>query len=154
LEEIMEEIFKCLVVFGLSMLKFFAGPLLGVNSGLSFLETTIFTTLGMMTSVFLFTSLLGDKFHSWIIKTFNRNPRLFTKKNRRKVRIWRTYGLKGVAFLTPVIFSPIGGTIVANSFGESAKKIYLYMFLSSVFWSITFSLILMLLKKNFLSVHL
>jgi hypothetical protein len=149
----MDEIIKCLAVFGLSMLKFLAGPLLGINSGLSFLETTLFTTLGMMTSVFLFTNILGDKFHAWILKTFNKNPKLFTKKNRRKVRIWRTYGLKGVAFLTPVIFSPIGGTIVANSFGESRKKIYFYMFLSSVFWSITYSLALLLLRANYVSLR-
>lgn len=144
----MEVIIKCLAVFGLSMLKFFAGPLCGINSGLSFLQTSVFTSLGMMASVFLFTNILGNKFHIWITKTFNKNSRLFTKKNRRKVKIWRTYGLKGVAFLTPIIFSPIGGTIVANSFGESRKRIYFYMFLSSVFWSITFSLALLLLKEN------
>jgi hypothetical protein len=147
----MGEILKYLVVYGSSMLKFFAGPLLGINSGLSFLETCILTTLGMMTSVFLFTHILGDKFHGWILKTFNKNPRLFTKKNRRKVKIWRAYGLKGVAFLTPIIFSPIGGTIVANSFGESPKKIYFYMFISSVFWSVTFSLVLLLIKQNIVS---
>jgi hypothetical protein len=149
----MEMIMKCLAVFGFSMLKFLGGPIFGISSGLSFLETTIFTSLGMMASVFLFTNLLGDKFHAWILKTFNKNPRLFTKKNRRKVRIWRTYGLKGVAFLTPVIFSPIGGTIVANSFGESRKKIYFYMFLSSVFWSVTYSLALLLLKENYISLR-
>jgi uncharacterized membrane protein len=149
----MEVIIKCLAVFGLSMLKFLAGPILGINSGLSFLETIIFTILGMMASVFLFTNILGDKFHTWILKTFNKNPKLFTKKNRRKVRIWRAYGLKGVAFLTPVIFSPIGGAIVANSFGESRKKIYLYMFLSSVFWSVTYSLALLLLRENYISLR-
>ena len=150
----MDEILKCLAVFGLSMLKFFAGPLCGIQSGLSFLETSIFTSLGMMASVFLFTTILGDKFHAWIVKTFNKkNPKLFTKKNRRKVRIWRSYGLKGVAFLTPIIFSPIGGTIVATSFGESRKRIYFYMFLSSVFWSVTFSLVLLLIKENSISLR-
>jgi len=82
------------------------------------------------------------------MRLFNKNPRLFTKKNRRKVKIWRQYGLKGVAFLTPIIFSPIGGTMVANSFGESKKKIILYMFVSSVFWAFTLTFAVWFLNNN------
>ncbi|MFL5730163.1 MAG: hypothetical protein ACJ75J_11815 [Cytophagaceae bacterium] len=130
------------------MLKFIGGPLLGINSGLSFGETALFTCLGMMSSVILFTTLLGDGSNSWLFRIFNKNPKLFTKKNRRKVKIWRNYGMKGVAFLTPIIFSPIGGTIVANSFGESRRKIYFYMFLSALFWSVTFSFILSLIRNG------
>jgi hypothetical protein len=148
-----EDLFKYLAVYGMSMVKFIGGPLLGINTGLSFIETALFTSLGMMTSVILFTSILGDRFHIWFLKIFNKNPKLFTKKNRTKVRIWRNYGMKGVAFLTPVIFSPIGGTIVANSFGESKNKIYLYMFLSAIFWSITFSSILSMLKNGSINLH-
>jgi hypothetical protein len=143
-----EDLLKYLAVYSLSMLKFIGGPLLGINSGLSFIETALFTSLGMMTSVILFTSILGDRFHFWFLRIFNKNHKLFTKKNRTKVRIWRNYGMKGVAFLTPIIFSPIGGTIVANSFGESRSKIYFYMLLSAVFWSVTFSSILSLLRNG------
>jgi hypothetical protein len=146
-----DELIKYLAVYSLSMLKFIGGPLLGINSGLTFLETVLFTSLGMMTSVILFTTILGDRFHIWFLKIFNKNPKLFTKKNRTKVRIWRNYGMKGVAFLTPIIFTPIGGTLVANSFGEPKKKIYLYMLLSALFWSITFSSILSILRNGSIS---
>jgi hypothetical protein len=148
-----EDLFKYLAVYGLSMLKFIGGPLWGINSGLTFLETVLFTSLGMMTSVILFTTIVGDRFHSWFLKIFYKNSKLFTKKNRTKVRIWRNYGMKGVAFLTPILFTPIGGTLVANSFGESRKKIYFYMLLSALFWSITFSSILSILRNGSIGLH-
>jgi len=134
-----EDIIKYFTVFLLSMIKFVGGPLFGIKVGMSVLQTALFTCLGMMTSVILFTTFLGDGFHSWVMRLFNRNPRLFTKKNRKKVRMWRAYGLRGVAFLTPLILSPIGGTMLANSFGESKKKIILYMLISAVCWAFTMS---------------
>ncbi len=144
----MEDLIKYFTVFLLSMIKFVGGPLFGIKTGISVVKTALFTCLGMMASVVLFSTFLGDRFHNWVIKLFNKNPRLFTKKNRRKVKIWRQYGLKGVAFLTPLIFSPIGGTMVANSFGESKKKIILYMFVSSVFWAFTLSFLIWFLNNN------
>ncbi len=47
----------------------------------------------------------------------------------------KKYGLIGVAFLTPVIISIPIGTIIANTFEENKKKIFLYMFFSILFWS-------------------
>jgi len=140
-------ILKYLMVFLTSMLKFIGGPLLGVASGLSIWETALLTILGMMTTVFLMVSFIGRPFKNWIMKTFYKNRKLFCDRNRRMVRIWRNYGLKGVAFLTPVLFSPIGGALLASSFGESAKRIFLYMLASSIFWSIIFTSIIFLIKK-------
>ncbi len=138
---LVEDILKYVTVFLLSMIKFVGGPLFGIKTGISVLKTALFTSLGMMSSVALFTTFLGDRFHGWMMRLFNKNPRLFTKNNRKKVKMWRLYGLKGVAFLTPLIFSPIGGTMLANSFGESKKRIILYMFVSSVFWALTMSFV-------------
>ncbi len=64
--------------------------------------------------------------------------KIFSKRSRKFVRIWRKYGLIGVAFLTPVLFSIPIGTIIANSFENNKQKIFVYMFLSIVFWSVTF----------------
>ncbi len=63
--------------------------------------------------------------------------RIFTKRNRRIVRIWKKYGLTGIAIITPVILSIPIGTIIANSLESNRKKIILYMLLSILFWSIT-----------------
>ena len=62
--------------------------------------------------------------------------RLFTRRNRHIVRVWRKYGLFGVALLTPIILSIPIGTLVANSLVQNRKKIMLYMFVSILFWSL------------------
>lgn len=61
--------------------------------------------------------------------------KVFTKRNRRLVTIFRKYGLFGITFLTPVILSIPIGTIIANSFEPKKRKIFLFMFISILFWS-------------------
>jgi len=130
---------KYFTIFLLSMVKFIGGPIMGATFGFHWTITAFITVAGMMTSVVLF-SAMGRKARAWITGRFRRKRRrLFTPKNRRTVNIWRKYGLTGVAFLTPVIFTPIGGTILAVSFGESKGKIFLYMLCSAVFWGIILS---------------
>ncbi|MFM7016648.1 MAG: hypothetical protein ACKOX3_10005 [Bacteroidota bacterium] len=63
------------------------------------------------------------------------SKKVFTKRNRRLVTIFKKYGLFGIAFLTPVLLSIPIGTIVANSFENKKRKIFLYMFISILFWS-------------------
>jgi hypothetical protein len=132
---------KYVAVYLISMIKFIGGPLSGVASGLTWVETFIFTVLGMMTTVAVLT-LIGNNARKRLFSKINRNKKkkLFTPKNRRLVRMWRRYGLKGVAFLTPVFFSPIVGTVMAISFGEPAKRIFFYMLGSALFWGVIFSL--------------
>jgi hypothetical protein len=142
------EFLKYIFVFLTSMLKFVGGPLLGIASGLTFWETAILTSFGMMTSVFIFSTVLGVSFKKWILSNFYKNRKLFSAKNRKLVKVWRNYGLKGVAFLTPLFFTPIGGTLIAASFGETRKRIFIYMFASSAFWSIVFSFVLFLFKNG------
>jgi uncharacterized membrane protein len=116
------------------MLKFVGGPTVGTAFGLTFLETILMTILGMMTTVITL-SIFGQRFRDWIDRIFRRNRKLFTRRNRRFVTFWRKYGLFGVSFLTPVVFSPVVGTLLVNAFGGPKKKIIGYMLLSAVFWS-------------------
>ena len=64
------------------------------------------------------------------------SKKIFSKRSRRYVRIWRKYGLIGLAFLTPVVISIPIGTVLANAFEENKKKIFIYMFFSILFWSV------------------
>lgn len=66
-----------------------------------------------------------------------RRRKVFTKRNRRIVRIWKKYGLTGIAIITPVLLSIPIGTIIANSLENDKKKILFHMFLSILFWSVT-----------------
>jgi hypothetical protein len=126
---------KYVSVFLVSMFKFIGGPTMGIAFGLNFWETAILTVSGMMTSVVL-VSTFGPRFRNWLDKIFIRNRKLFTKRNRRFVTLWRKYGLFGVSFLTPVVFSPVLGALLVNAFGGSKSKIITYMLISAVFWSV------------------
>jgi hypothetical protein len=131
-----DNLYKYFIVFVSSMFKFFLGLAFGTGFHLPFLVTAALTVLGMMASVVLFTSFLGKGFHLWIMKTFYKNQKVFTKSNRRKIVIWKKYGLVGVAFLTPILFTPIGGAMIANGFGESKERIFVYMLVSAVVWAL------------------
>lgn len=122
------------------MVKFFGGPLAGISLGLSFLETMLFTVAGMMTSVVIF-SLLGRAFAKWYTAWRKKQKAtVFNSKNRRIVKVWRKFGLTGIAFLTPVIFTPILGTIVAALLGAPRKQIFVQMLWSAVFWGAALTL--------------
>jgi len=125
---------KYLTVIAGSMFKFLFGPLFSLAYKLSFWESCILTVIGMMLSAIIL-SLLGEQIKKHILNRYFKPKRLFTKRRRRTVRIWRKYGLAGVAFLTPVIFMPVGGPLIATYYGETWRRIVPYMFVSAVFWS-------------------
>ncbi len=124
---------KYLSVFLVGMFKFFIAPFTGFGLGLGFLETYICTVAGMMLSVVIF-AYLGKYAKNRFTKFFSKKKRLFSPYNRRLVQVWQKYGMWGVALLTPILFSPIVGTLIAISFGESPLRIIYFMFISASFW--------------------
>jgi len=140
------ELGKYLMVFLTSMLKFVAGPALGIGLGLNYLETNVFTVLGMMTTVVII-SFFGIKLRKWWIEKKKIKSKKFTRRNRRIVQIWRSYGEFGVSFLTPVIFSPIIGTLVVTTLGGKRKRVFAYMLFSAIFWSFALTLFMDLILQ-------
>lgn len=134
------EILKYLSVYLISMVKFIGGPVAGVAAGLTYMESVLLTIAGMMTTVVIF-SIIGRAFSKWIAarRRADKKP-VFNKKNRRIIKIWNSFGVVGVAFLTPVIFTPILGTVVAALFGASRKQIFIHMLWSAVVWSAVLNL--------------
>lgn len=62
--------------------------------------------------------------------------RVFTRRNRRIVSLWKRFGLAGIAALTPILLSIPIGTLIANSLVDDRRKILIYMFISILFWSL------------------
>ncbi len=124
---------KYMTIFGLGMFKFAIAPLVAVGMKLSFLPTFLLSIGGMMTTV-LFLAFAGERLRPWILNTFFPKRRIFTPRNRKIVKIWRKYGIVGVAFLTPIFFSPVIGMMIALAFGEKRQRIILTMFISALFW--------------------
>ena len=138
-----QEILRAIPVYFSSMLKFIFGPLGGYAARLNLVTTILTTVAGMKTVVFLFTF-----FGEWMReKVFRR--KVFSRFKRKKVyleraqkleRLWKRYGLLVVDLLTPIILTPIGGTVLAVSSGSPKDKIIFYMFVSASFWSVVFSM--------------
>lgn len=62
--------------------------------------------------------------------------KIFTRRSRRMVRIWKRYGLLGLAALTPVLFSIPIGTFFMIRLEKNRNRIILYMFISITCWSL------------------
>src|SRR3954470_3698697 len=67
--------------------------------------------------------------HYDYIEESKNKKRIFTRRSRRIVRIWKNYGLIGLAALTPILFSIPIGTFIITRLEHNHKKILLYMFI-------------------------
>lgn len=133
-----EQLIKLFSIFLFTMFKFIAGPSLGYLAGYSYLATVALTVAGMMSSVFLFT-FLGKILREKFLIYFFRRRKIFSRNSRRFVSIWHKYGEIGVAVLTPILFTPIGGTLMLTSTGTRKKRIVIYMLISGTFWAFVIS---------------
>ena len=60
--------------------------------------------------------------------------KIFTKSNRRIIRIKHRFGLTGIAILTPIFLSIPIGAFLAERFYKHKVKFILYLSVSAVFW--------------------
>ena len=133
-----QEILRAIPVYFSCMLKFIFGPLGGYGVGLHPVTTILTTVSGMMTVVFVFT-FFGNWIRTRLLGKFKKR-KINVKRAERLEKIWKRYGLAGVALLTPIVLTPIGGTLLAVSSGSPRDKIIYYMFVSASFWSVVFSM--------------
>lgn len=144
-----EEILKAIPIYLLCTVKVVFGPTLGYAAGLSIITTTIITASGMMTSVIAFT-YFGEWLRLKLLKKWISTRKKFTPNNRRLVMIWKKFGLAGIAVLTPLGLTPIGGTILAVSLGAPKEKIIFYMLISSIAFAILASATIYIFGDAFL----
>lgn len=160
----MEGILKVIFVILVSSVKFVAGPsfaYLENDYPFTFLESVLYCVIGGMLGVWVFTffSLEIQIGINWLRRRFQRavngtrlivrpgheedlvhpvsqQRKVFTKRSRRFVKLWRQYGMLGVSFLTPVLLSIPVGTVLLNLFEDNKRRIFIYMFASVLFWSL------------------
>jgi hypothetical protein len=131
----MIEIIPYFTVYVSSAVRFFLGPALGIGFGLGIGPTILLTTAGMMSTVFFIT------FFSHIIQIFIqyffsiKKNKKFTSRTRKFIKIWKYSGVKGIAFITPIVLSPVIGAILLNAVGAKKKEIIKWMLLSALLWA-------------------
>lgn len=131
----MDVLWKYFIVYISSSLKFIFGPTIGIAAGFNVFITGSLTVLGMMTSVYVFTYFGADIRRLSQRLSKKKKKKIFSKKSRRFVTIWGKYGVPGIALLTPILLTPIGGTIAVNAFGGKRGEIFKFMWISCIFWS-------------------
>lgn len=125
-------------VMAASSIKFVAGPLTGFGLGLSMLETIVCTWMGMMFTVTVMLTI-GRFLVQQIARIRVQKPKLFSGRVRYAVSIWQRFGIKGIAVMTPLLFTPIGGSLLALSFKVPTPRVLFFMALSGIFWSVIFT---------------
>ncbi|SDY91104.1 hypothetical protein [Hymenobacter psychrophilus] len=132
---------KYAAVFAFGMFKFVGAPITGVAAGLPVAVTWALTVAGMMTTVILISGV-GK---AWALhmrrRRLEKGKPLFSRRTRTIVRIYRRFGMIGIAFLTPILFSPIGGTVIATQLHVPRWRILLHMSWSAVFWGFALTML-------------
>lgn len=124
-------------------------PLVVLQFKFSFAETLLWTNVGGIAGIYFF-AFLSEKLLAWWNRTFRISKRkaakdeeketmIFTKKNRRIVRVKRKYGLAGIAFITPLLLSiPVGVFLVVRYYNNSRTKFF-YLIASNLIWSLIYT---------------
>ena len=124
-------------------------PLVIIKYEFSFLETILWTNVGGILGVYFFAFLAG-KLLSWWKRIFRRSnkkiladeqqvKKIFTRRNRRIVRIKQKYGLMGIALITPFLLSiPVGVFLVVRYYRTSKTK-FLYLIAANLIWSVIYT---------------
>ena len=132
------------------MFKFVAAPVAGVAAGLPMLVIWGLTVAGMMTTVVL----ISGVGRVWALHLRRRRQEkgkpLFNRRSRIVVRVYRRFGMVGIAFLTPILFSPVGGTVIATQLHVPRWRILVHMAWSAVFWG--FALTMLVIRFSHLPI--
>jgi len=126
-------IFSNLAILVVSAIKFgfVASTVVAANLGIS---GTVSNMLGGIAGIFLFVQIDGIA-QEWLIRKYpNRFGKKFSKRTQFLAKVKGTFGLGGIAFLTPVVLSIPVGVFFAMDLTTNKKKVIYYMLISCLFW--------------------
>ena len=105
------------------------------NYLLALLSSCTGAVFGSIVFTYLFAGILKwwDKFKEGMFSS--KHPKkIFTKFNRRVIRIKHRFGLTGIAILTPIFLSIPIGAFLAERFYKDKKKVIIYLSISAIAW--------------------
>lgn len=142
---------KVLEVGLIASVKFLFAPFEAERYGMNFRDSFLITTGGGAFGIFVF-YFAGHYISEWwkrntakVKSFFTRRPitdftgenrRIFTRGNKRIIRIKNKFGLAGIAFITPCLISIPIGTLVAVGIYRKRRPVLLYLLISLVLWSL------------------
>jgi hypothetical protein len=119
-------------VFALGAVEFWlaipAGFAFGLNPAVSCVTTIAGGVIGVLVVL-----LPGERIGAWLARRKDGKPR--SKEPGRALRIWKKYGLVGLAFFSPIFPGAPVGALVALSLGSPKLKVLAWFSLSVIVWS-------------------
>ena len=105
------------------------------NYLLALVSSSTGAVFGSVLFTYLFAGILKwwDKVKEGMFSS--KHPKkIFTKFNRRVIRIKHRFGLTGIAILTPIFLSIPIGAFLAERFYKDKKKVIIYLSISAISW--------------------
>lgn len=144
----MNELWQIAGLLFFSSIKFFLAPPAAVIAGYGFLSSVLITFSGASIGFVIF-----FKFWQYIKMVFEKlfkpkkkAKKTFSKKNKLIVKAKVSYGLIGLALLTPCLLGiPLGAILASNYYSKSKKAIPVFL-TSILLWSVTLTYISLYIK--------
>ena len=125
-------------VFAFGVVQFWLAIPAGFAFGLNPAATCITTMAGSITGV-LIALIPGERIGAWLARRKKDKPG--PKSPGRAMRIWKKYGLVGLAFFSPIFPGAPVGALVALSLGSPKLKTLAWFSLSVIVWSVGVTLV-------------
>lgn len=106
------------------------------------LPVTLVAFAGNLSTILLLI-FLTDQIKAWFKRRKEESEESPDRKNKRKeraVRIWKKYGLPGLALVSPIATGSHVGALLAMSFGGTKRRITYWMTISLVLWAVAVGL--------------
>ncbi|MCT2537849.1 small multi-drug export protein [Aquibacillus koreensis] len=132
------------LVFILSAVPFFEGygviPI-AIVAGLGVVPVVLLGLIGNILTVILVIIFI-DQINNWRKKRKKEKEQKESKRSTRAEKIWKKYGLPGLAMLGPLVVGSHLTAIASMTFGGTKKKTFLWVSSSIAVWSIVFTILI------------
>ena len=126
----MNQLLKLLSTAAAGALDVWVGIITGVAVGLSPALSGVVSIASALAGVTLVVAL-GARLQQLIYRS-----RHLAKRRERVERIWKRYGIPGLALQAPLLTGPILATLLALTLGAPPRPLLLWMLASVVFWGV------------------
>ena len=126
----MNQLLKLLSTAAAGALDVWVGIITGVALGLSPTLSGALSIASALAAVTLIVAL-GGRLQQLIYRS-----RRLAKRRERVERVWKRYGIPGLALQAPLLTGPILATLLALALGAPPRPLLLWMLASVVFWGV------------------
>jgi uncharacterized membrane protein len=125
-------------VFALGAVEFWLAIPAGFAFGLNPAVSCITTIAGGVTGV-LIVLIPGEKIGAWLARRQEGKPK--SRSSERASRIWKKYGLVGLAFFSLILPGAPVGALIALALGSPKLKVFAWFSLSIIVWTVGVALV-------------